>query len=241
MLTKTSAVVLRALKYGESQVIVDMFTESHGRLSFIQRIQKTSRAKIKKQLFQPLTLLDIEFDFRANTRLQRIKDASLSWPFASIPFDAFKLSIALFVAEFTYHCTRAEQRNGPMFRYIANSVMWLDSRTADYSNFHIVYMMRLSRFIGFLPNLDHGPADTYFDLRNGCFSPSAPAHPDFLQPAEAEKIGLLMRMGYETMHLFAFSRHERNRCVEAVIRYYRLHIPDFPEMKSLAVLRDLFA
>jgi len=241
MLTKTRAVVLRTLKYGESQVIVDTFTESHGRLSFIQHIHKTSRAKVKKQLFQPLSIIDISFDFRPKAKLQRASEASLACPFTSIPFDGFKLSIALFVAEFTLYCTRAEQRNEPMFRYIVSSVMWLDARTEGFSNFHIVYMMRLSRFIGFFPNLNHDAADDYFDLRNGCFSPDRPAHPDYLQPAETKKIGLLMRMRYETMHLFSFSHNERNRCVEIVLKYYRLHIPDFPDLNSLSVLRDVYA
>ena len=62
MLTKTQAIVLHSLKYGETRLIVDMFTRSYGRLSFIVNIPKSSKAKVKKQLFQPLTLLEIEVD-----------------------------------------------------------------------------------------------------------------------------------------------------------------------------------
>ena len=53
-------------------------------------------------------------------------------------------------------------------------------------------------------------------------------------------MGMLMRMNYETMHLFAMSRTERNRCLEIILRYYRLHLPGFPELKSPDVLRELF-
>ena len=45
----------------------------------------------------------------------------------------------------------------------------------------------------------------------------------------------------ETMHLFAMSRAERNRCLTIINDYYRLHLPNFPLLKSLDVLKELFA
>lgn len=243
MLVKTNAIVLNSLKYGESQIIVDLFTESHGRLSFMQRIPRTSRSGVKKQLFQPLNLLGIEFDYRQSQKLQRIREASVAWPFVSIPFDAFKLSIALFLAEFTSYCTRSEQSNPALYLFVENSVRWLDACVRDFSNFHIVYMLHLTRFIGFYPNLDCDSGDyasACFDMRAGCFVGHVPAHSDFLMPEEARKIRLLMRLNYTTMRLLSLSRSERNRIIEVILQYYRLHQPGFPEMKSLPVLKQLF-
>ena len=100
MMTNSRAIVLNTLKFGEQQLIVDMLTEELGRVSFICRIPKTQKGKLKKQFFQPLSLLDAVFDYRQNARLQHLRDVRLSQPFTSIPFDAGKLSIALFLAEF---------------------------------------------------------------------------------------------------------------------------------------------
>ncbi len=241
MLVKTRAIVLNSLRYGDSQVIVDLFTETHGRLSFMQRIPKTGHARVKKQLFQPLTLLRVEFDYRPARRLLRIAEAQMESPFVSLPFDARKLCIALFVAEFTRHATRSEQANAALFAYMEKSVRWLDACGDDFANFHIIYMLRLTRFIGFYPNTDGAQDSAYFDLRGACFVPYAPLHPDFLEPSEARKIGLLMRVNYATMHLVKMSRTERNRCVELILKYYRLHEPAFPELKSLPVLKELFS
>ena len=72
MLTKTQAIVLHSLKYGESRLIVDMFTRTFGRQSFIVSIPKTTKGKIKKQFFQPLTLLEIETDIRPKLQLQKL-------------------------------------------------------------------------------------------------------------------------------------------------------------------------
>lgn len=240
MLAKTQAIVLRSLKYGEAKMIVDMFTRSHGRLSFIVSIPKSAKSKIKKQFFQPLSLLEIEADVRPKSQLQKLADARLAHPYSSIPFDPHKLAIALFVSEFLYHALRSEQQNAPLFDYVANGVRWLDGQEAHFANFHLVFLMRLSRFLGFYPNIEHYETGEYFDLRESIFVAHPPVHRDFLYPHEAEKIRLLMRMDFPTMHLFRMSHQDRNRLLEVSLAYYRLHLPDFPELRSLSVLQELY-
>lgn len=241
MLTKTQAIVLHTIKYGETRIIVDMFTRSHGRLSFIVSIPKSTKAKTKKQFFQPLTILEIEVDVRMKLQLQKLSDVRLASPFITIPFNPHKLSISLFIAEFLYYALRSEQQNALLYDYVESSILWLDSQKDRYANFHLVFLMRLSRFLGFYPNLDNYQAGDYFDLRESMFLPSPPMHRDFLFPQEAEKVQLMMRMDYPTMHLFQMSHQERNRLLEVTITYYRLHLTDFPELKSIAVLQALYS
>ena len=240
MLTKTQAIVLHSLKYGESRLIVDMFTRAFGRQSFIVSIPKTSKSKIKKQFFQPLTLLEIETDIRPKLQLQKLADVRMLTPFASIPFEPDKLAISLFVAEFLYYALRSEQRNELLYDYLENSIMWLDGQQTNYANFHLVFLLRLTRFLGFYPNLDDYEEGDYFDLRESEFMRNTPVHRDFLHPEEAQKVQLMMRMDFPTMHLFRMSHHDRNRLLEISIKYYRLHLPDFPEMKSIEVLQALY-
>ena len=149
MLVKTHAIVLRSIKYGDSQLITDMLTETFGRVSFVSNIPRTQKAKIKKQLFQPLTVLEIELDHRPNARLQRLRDARMAYPFTSIPYSEAKLAITLFLAEFLCHATRSEQQNVPLYRYVETSVRWLDGAQQLFANFHLAFMIRLSRFLGF--------------------------------------------------------------------------------------------
>lgn len=241
MEVKTRALVLHALKYGESQLIVDVLTREQGRVSFICHLPKSGRGKVGKQLFQPLTLLDMVYVYRPTQRLQRFAEVRMAHPYATIPFDAYKLSISLFIAEFLTHATRDEQRNEQLFDYVEGSMMWLDSVATMFANFHLVFMMHLSRFIGFFPNLSDDVRGAWFDLRNGCFVPGRPSHNDCLKPEEASVIGTLMRMNYDNMRLFRMSQPQRNRCVELILYYYRLHVPNFPELRSLEVLKTLFA
>lgn len=242
MLIKTEAIVLRTFKYGENKQIVDMFTRTDGRLSFIVAMPKQGRGKIRKQIFQPLSLLNITTDLRTKVSLQKLSDAVIDVPFTTVPFDPYKLSISLFVAEFLCYALRGEQRNEPLYLYIKDSLRWLDEcGSGGFANFHLVFLMRLSRFLGFFPNLDDYSEGDYFDLRTGCFTDDVPLHKDVLTPVDAGRISLMMRMNYQTMHLFRMGREDRNRLLDIAVRYYAIHIPDFPELKSIAVLRDLFS
>lgn len=238
MLEKSEAIVLHVIKYGESKIIVDMFTKRWGRLSYIIPLPKTSKSRIKKQYFQPMTLLEIECEVRPRISLQKLSDARLLTPFISIPLSPEKLAISMFVAEFLCYSLHSEQCNEPLFDYIADSIQWLDAANDGFVNFHLAFLMHLSRFLGFYPNLENG--EQYFDLREGRFCAEVPMHRDFLKPEEAQWIHLLMRMDFPTMRLYRLSRHDRHRIMDVLLHYYKLHLPDFPEMKSLAVLQQLW-
>lgn len=240
MLTKTEAIVLHSIKYGETRVIVEMFTRTSGRLSFAVSLPKTSRGKMKKQLFQPLTLLNIECDVRVQKGLQKLRNASITMPLPSLQTHPSKLSITLFLAEFLYHALKGEQRNELLFDYVVSSLQWLDGCNTSVANFHLVFLMRMARFLGFYPNLDDYHPGCYFDLRASTFSLEPPVHRDVLLPAEAEKVQLMMRMDYQTMHLFQLSRHDRGRLLEIALAYYRIHLPAFPELRSLGVLQEMW-
>ncbi len=241
MLVKTKAIVLHSFKYGESRMIVDMFTEEAGRLSFIISIPKTSKGRIKKQYFQPMTLLEVECDVRQNVQLQKLKDAHLLTAYTSIPFSPEKLALSLFIAEFLYHALRSEQQDKLLFAYVCDSMQWLDTVEVGFANFHLTFLMRMSRFLGFYPNLDDYVDGCVFDLQTATFSLQVPTHRDFLDSHDSQLIHTLMRMDFPTMHLFQLSHHDRNRITEVLLHYYRLHIPQFPELKSLGVLQKLWA
>lgn len=240
MMTKTKAIVLRSVKYGDHSLIVDMLTERHGRVSFMVRLPKSAKGKIRRNHFIPLTILEVDFETKQTANLKRLKDVQLMMPLSSLLSHPYKLSIAMFLSEFLVYATRDENDNVPLFNYVEKSLQWLDGVEEHFSNFHLVFMMRMTRFVGFLPyTADYHDGD-YFDMLNGSFCKRAPLHSHFLTPDDASKIGLLMRLGYPTMHLCVMTRQERNRCMDVILDYYRLHIPGFPELKSYHVLKELF-
>jgi len=241
MEVKTRAIVLQTIKYGDAQLIVDFFTEKLGRMSSIVRIPKSSKGKMKRQLFQPLMMVNLELDFRSKVSLQKLKEVSICVPYEDLPFSPYKVAISMFLAELLYHATKNEQANAPLYLFLQDSLVWLDHARSNYANFHIIFMIRLCFFLGFSPNLEEGLNGDYFDLEDGCFVPYVPTHQHFLGKADSLRLVSLLRLSYETMHLYTMSRVDRNRCIEVILQYYKIHVPGFPELKSYSVLKELFA
>ena len=241
MYQKVIGIVLRTLKYNDASNIVDIYTERNGRASFLVKIPRSRKSGVRSVLFQALALVELEAEIRPNSSLHRIREAKSLYPFSSLPYHPYKSSIAMFLAEFLCRALKEEDANESLCAYLVHSIRWLDGcGERSFAIFHLVFLMRLSRFLGVYPNVDNYTSGCYFDMINACFTPLLPKSGSYLEPEEASRIRLLLRMNYETMHLFGMTRVERNRCLSVINDYYRLHLPDFPTLKSLDVLKELF-
>lgn len=241
MIEKTAGVVLHCLKYDDTSHIVNLYTEASGYASYIIKVSRARKSGVRASLFHPLSIVEIEAEGRNTARLRRITEARLLHPLHSLPLDPCKSAIALFLGEFLYHALREEGVNLPLFAYLVHSIRWLDGCGGErVANFHLVFLMRLSRFLGLYPNLEDYRPGNFFDLLNAEFSSRQPLHAAFLRPEESAVVCNLMRMRYENMHLFTLNRLQRVRCLELLNDFYRLHLPGFPQLRSLEVLQELF-
>ena len=99
MLQKTKGIVLHTLKYNDTSIIVDMYTELSGRASFLVTVPRSRKAAVKSVLFQPLSFIEFEADYRPNATLYRVKEAKSFYPFSSIPYDPWHFSCRSFFTE----------------------------------------------------------------------------------------------------------------------------------------------
>lgn len=238
----TEAIVLRSLPYNDNTLIVEMLCRSHGRVSFAVRTSATKRGSRQRSLFQPMTQLEVVFNYRERRPMQRLGTCRRASAYISIPFEPQKATVCLFLAEFILHATRESgQQTDALYRFISHSMQWLDTAREGYSNFHLVFITRLMLFLGFYPEADTYRDGDVFDMREGRFVGSLPTHADYLDPADTRHLTNLLRLSYTSMHLFELTRRERNRSLDLILRYCSLHLPAFPELKSLPVLRQVFA
>jgi DNA repair protein RecO (recombination protein O) len=245
-------IVLRTVKYGDNSMIVDLFTESHGRMSFMASTVRAKRSVRNVSFWQPLSMVEFSAELLPNGgKLPRPTDVRTYYNYIDLPFSPVKSTLALFLAEFLSAALREEKENAPLYRYIESSLQWLDlaEAPASIANFHLAFLMHLSRFIGIYPNLELPVlnfqlstfnSQLYFDLLAGTYCDCQPPHAHFLRNEEARALPVLFRMDYATLHLFRLSRRERMRILQVLNEYYRLHVPNFPELKSLEVLQEFY-
>jgi DNA repair protein RecO (recombination protein O) len=241
MLERTLGVVLHQIRYNDDNVIVNIYTQQHGNVGFIVKTPKQKRGNVKTLLLRPLNILEIDFDFRLSQTLQRISDMRLHISYDSLPYDHVKGTLALFLSEILYHALKHEMENPPLFQYLYNSLQWLDRSENGVANFHLVFLLHLTRFLGFWPNVREYEQGMVFDMRDAVMINSLPAHGQYLSSEESVFLPRLLRMDYSTIHLFRFNRQQRARILDALVDYYRMHIPEIPELKSLDVLRTVFS
>lgn len=240
MVEKFEGIVLRTLKYNDSLMIADIYTAQRGRMSFLVPVSHSKRSRVRSVLFQPLSMLSFTAAVKTGRTLSRIGEVQPYSMYSSINNDVVKSSIALYLAELLSHALRENGRDDSLFTFLDRSFTLFDNLEHGYADFHLVFMVQLLRFLGIYPNLENYTPGCYFDLAQGCATREHPLHPHFLLPDDALPFVNLLRTGYDSMHLLLLNRKLRGEYLATLSMYYQLHVPEFPELKSAAVLRELF-
>jgi len=239
MLYKTQGIVLSTIPYSDTYSIAQLFTRDFGRVSYLLPRPRGRKPKFSASLFAPLTVLWLEAEHMPLRDLHRIRDATRQFPLYEINSQMDKISLTFFLSELLTRLLHESDHNDQLFDYLKNSVETLEATERGLANFHLAFMVGLNRFLGIHPNTTEGDRGCYFDLMNGEFTTHVPLHTHYLNREQSVFLLQLQRMHYGNMHLFRLSRSQRNLIVDLFLDYYRLHIYDFPPLKSLDILRKL--
>lgn len=237
---KTRGIVLYSLNYSDAYSIVLIYTEEFGRVSYLVAKSRGKKTKVSKSLFHPLAVLDLDVEHQNLREIQRLKEVRTHIPLLSLLDDPVKGTISIFLAEFVSKVIQEIQPNKLLFDYILHSVEVLNLTEDHYANFHLVFLIQLTRFLGFYPDNSGYQRGMFFDLQNGTFVKYKPFHIHFLNPDDSAILYLILRMNYKNMNNFQFSRFDRKAIIERTLEYYRLHLSPIPEIKSLEVLHEVF-
>ncbi|MGK6350611.1 DNA repair protein RecO [Parapedobacter sp. DT-150] len=240
MLHKTRGIVLKSTNYSESSMVVQIFTEKFGLQSYLVNGARRPKAKIGATILQPLHLLEMVVYHRGNTSLQRIAEARQMPSFQTIPYDIVKSTVVLFLDEMLYKSLRQQSADEPLFDYLFHAISWLDMSEKMPPNFHLLFLLKLSRYLGFGPALPK-PGQSYFDLKDGVFCRSLPAHTMVLQPPHSGQLAALLAVSFEEVVSLRISSSDRRMLLTKIIDFYRLHVDNMGEIKSHDVLVEVLA
>ncbi len=240
MYEKLKGIVLNTIRYSDKHNIVHIYTDGRGLMSFAVPLGKTYAARMRNALLMPLSLVDLEAGVRAGRDLALLREVQRNYPLATIYSDPLKNAIALFISELLAHVIQEPEGNEYMFRYIEQSVQLLEQMPDQVANFHICFLYHLGAHLGIQPNLESYQKGYWFDMTEGVFASAAVRGHAMLQPQEAQVIHLLSRMTFSNMTVFRFSRDERNRMLDVIINYYRLHNAAIGTLRSPDILKQLF-
>ncbi|MDR6784118.1 DNA repair protein RecO (recombination protein O) [Pedobacter africanus] len=241
MLHKTRGIVLKTTLYSENSVVVQIFTEKFGIQSYMINGVKKPRAKISMNMLQPLHLVDMVVYHKANTNIQRISELRPAPVFRNIPYDIIKSTIVIFLNEVLYKSIRQQTTDEQLFDFIFNAICWFDETEEQNVNFHLAFLLKLSRFLGFAPSTESKSDQNYFDLQEGEFRSAVPVHPYFLVKADALVFISLFSLPFEKINEINIENKTRRSILDKILVYYTLHTASFGEIRSHQVLEDVLS
>ena len=236
----TRGIVFRQTKYSDSSLVVRILTEEMGLRTYIIKGARGPKSKMKASLFQPLTLLELVVSQKEKTDLQHIREARVAYSYQSMHLDIRKSSILLFLNELLYKSIQEEAVNPELFHFIFDHLILLDQTLENPANFHLLFVIHLSRNLGFFPHGSYLNENTVFDLTEGQFlqAEALPAE-NFITGLNCAWFSKLLATSPEKFYSVALPSAVRAELLEKILRYYHLHLPLTGEFKSHIVLHDV--
>jgi DNA repair protein RecO (recombination protein O) len=239
MLHSTRGIVLHTIKFSETSLIAKIYTELFGVQSYLIKGIRKQKAKIRPTLLQHLTLVDLIVYHKEKNSLQTIKEIQIAFPYKSIPFDIRKSSLALFINELLYKSIREEEANRKLFDFIWGSCIYLDETTRSTNYFHLWFIVHLTAYLGFIPQMNYSEQKKIFNMKEGVFQETPPGHEYFMDELSSAFFYKLFSLTSEEDSLLSFPLEERNLMVEKILLFYRLHLSGFTGLRSHHILHTV--
>tara|TARA_B100000674_G_scaffold31027_1_gene21903 strand:+ start:3318 stop:3980 length:663 start_codon:yes stop_codon:yes gene_type:complete len=219
MIIKTRGIVLGYVKYGETSIICKIYTEENSIQSFIINGIRKSKSK-NTALYQPLTILDLVIYYKENSGIQRIKEAKFDTIYNSLHTDIKKISVCYYMSEFLSKILKSSEIHESQFNFIVNSLIAFDNIENQFSNFHIQFFIKLTKFYG-------------IDILS-----STQLSPSGSEDELLRFIDHCINKNYEVK--YNSNNILRNKVLNLLTEYYSRHMDINIKLNSTEVLKEIF-
>lgn len=224
MLVKTRGIVLSSIKYKETSVIVNIYTEAIGLKSYI--VNGVRDKKGKAIFFQPLTILDLVVYDNHGKGLNRLSEYRIHKTYTSCLFSAKKIAVLLFLAEVLSKTLKEEHPEEELFNFIVDRLSEFDVLEKEYEDFHLLFLLEYAEYLGIKP------------------SSAEDIEKDFGVKIDKEAVKLLDDLlAFNTYSSYSLSipSATRRTILLIITDYYEHHFPFMGRIQSLAILKEVFS
>ncbi len=241
MVYKTKGIVLRTVKYGETSIIVSVFTELFGIQSYLVNGVRVSSKKGpgKANLFQPAAILDFIVYHNELKNLQRLREFKWEYLYQHLFFNVVKNSVALFMVELLQKCLKQPEPNPDLFHFVEDAFIFLDEgEEGVVANYPLFFALHLTSFFGFRISDEYSEQCAVLDLQQGLFVHEPPVHPYFLEGQYSYITSQLLKVRQpHELKQIKLNQEARRILLQSYQQFYALHIQDFGVMRTLPVLQ----
>ncbi|MBX2907562.1 MAG: DNA repair protein RecO [Taibaiella sp.] len=241
MLRKTNGIVLRAVKYGETSLIVTVFTDISGTQAYIVQGVRAASARNKAAYFQPGMMLDLVVYAQPNKNLQYVREYSASYIYKTVMDDVVKNAIAMFCTEVLLRVLPESATMPELFEAARSFFRALDEEPAiGCANAPLYFLSVCSSLLGYGLKGSYGPDTPYLDIQEGGFSAHPPTVPPFTSSEDAHALSdLLETQGFTISGNVPMNADMRLRLTDWFIAFMQRHSEHMGNIRSLPILRTI--
>lgn len=207
--------MLATTKVGENAMVVHTLSREYGRRGFLVRPGK----KVGTALFLPLNILEADVVENPKSELWSLRNILLKDGLSGIRGNLHKNSMTLFLSEVLFRTVREGVFEDGLYEWCVGSILTLNALESDFSNFHVRFLLELAAALGFRPTFD--------DV--------APFAREYLRELKP-----FLDLDFTQCMLVPLTGATRNALCECLLQYLSYHTEQSIQVKSLAVLRELY-
>ena len=213
MTVNSELIVLNVTRFRENSIVLHCLTKEWGRVGLMVS------TKGHNSYFQPMNILEADVVENPKSQLWSLRNILLKDGLPGIRGNLYKNSMTLFLSEVLFRTLRDGANEDGLFDWCVGSILTLNALEADFSNFHIRFLLELAGALGFRPSFQD-------------IAPFAREHLQELKP--------FLELDFGPSMLVPLNGASRNALCECLLQYLSYHTEQSIQVKSLAVLRDLY-
>ncbi len=246
MKEKITGIVLGTVRHSDRHNVTGIYTRERGRMAFLTPAGTSRQSRQAASYFQPLSVVEAQVNINPTRELHIPTGTSRAEVWRSIYFNPMKMTVAMFLSEFLNRLLRESPAEPTLWDFILQSVKFLDATDNDteIANFHITFLVGLTRLTGIFPDLSGYVEGMEFDMKSGRmllpFSVQSGMRGLRIEASKSSFLPKLARINYANSHCFRFSGKERSDILNDILHYYGCHFPGCDHLKSLDILKEIF-
>lgn len=240
MLQKTRGIVLRSIKYGETSLIINIFTETYGLCAYmVQGVRSSQKRNSRTGLLQVASLLDFVAEHKPGRNLQHIREFQAAFIYTSIQEEIIKNSIATFSVELLQRLLPQEEIMPDLFDFAYHYFISLDNAaTSSVANYPLFFIIQCGKHLGYNVLGNYSAETPYLDSTEGTFSNHPPmAGVSLLDSDIATMDRIINTTTIEQLTNIPMNAAIRNRLLDWYIQFLQHHTQHLSGLKSLEILR----
>lgn len=239
MLFSTRGIIFKCTDYSETSIVCKIYTEKFGLRTYMINGVRSSKGRIKTGLVRPLNILDLVVYERPGREIQRISELSFFHIYETLPFEVDKSMIALFLLEVLNKTILEEEPNLELYKFIEKGLLHIDKHEQSVLNFHIYFLLHLTRYLGFFPLGSFSNETPFLDLKEGVFDVKSNSHHYVVHPDLNRDISTMLKSNLENYSRVKISSKNRRSILDSILQYYSYHISNFTGVRSLNILKTI--